>query len=178
MIKKLLPKRRIQWSRIKTPRDAIAVVTATAFGAGLFPYAPGTMGTLYAVPLAYATQSWATPARLVMWIFLLAAGTWAAKTLDEIMKSEDNQSIVMDEVVGYGITAWTAGSDINTILAAFVLFRILDGLKPWPVYLVDRWSKKAKSPWARGFGVMADDLLAGVVGLIIVVVLQSTGVLK
>ena len=170
----------IYWSKVKTPRDAIAVAVATAGGAGLVPKAPGTMGTLVAVPLALLIREWPAPAKLCVWLGLLLAGTWAAKVFDELMDTGDNQCIVIDEVVGLGITSWTL-SQVSwgpAWIAAFVLFRLFDIVKIFPVRLVDQWSKKKaheKTPLARwwgGFGVMADDVMAGFQGLAVMLFLQ------
>src|SRR5262245_53825966 len=134
-------RRFLDWSRVRGPREFLAVITATACGAGLVPFAPGTAGTLAAMPLAWATAFEPVVVRVVLWTSLLIAGTWAAKVFDETMGTGDNQNIVMDEVVGLGITAWTAGQDSRALIAAFVLFRFFDIVKPWPVRLIDRWSK-------------------------------------
>jgi phosphatidylglycerophosphatase A len=120
------------------------------------------------------------PLRLSIWIALTIAGTWAAKVFDELMQTGDNQCIVIDEVVGLGITSWTL-SNIDkgwAWFAAFVLFRLFDVIKIYPVRLVDDWSKnkaKENTPLARwwgGFGVMADDIMAGFQGLAVMIILQ------
>jgi phosphatidylglycerophosphatase A len=147
-----------------------ALITATALGAGLAPIAPGTMGTLVGLPIAYATNLWPVAPRVILWLGLTALGTWAAQVFDRMMKTGDNQCIVIDEVVGLGITAWTAGRHATTLAAAFVLFRFFDIVKPPPVRQVDSWSKK--HPAWSGFGVMADDILAGFQALICVMLLQ------
>ena len=172
-------RRPLDWTAVKGPRAISCLAIATSLGAGLFPFAPGTMGTLFSVPLTYWTNPWAWPLRAVLWIFLFVIGTWSAKVFDELMHSKDNQNIVIDEVVGYGITAWTAGREWKTLLAAFVLFRFFDVIKPTPIRQVDEWSKiKAgenrgeSSRWWGGFGVMADDVLAGIQGLIVILILQ------
>jgi phosphatidylglycerophosphatase A len=171
----------IYWDRIKTLRDSIAVVIATAGGAGLFPKAPGTMGTIVALPLALATREWPTPMRLALWIGIAIVGTWSAKVFDELMQTGDNQCIVIDEVVGLGITSWTL-THIDKgwpWFAAFCLFRLFDVIKIYPVRLVDEWSKnkaKENTPLARwwgGFGVMADDIMAGFQGLLVMAILQE-----
>ena len=164
----------IQWKKVKDARTTTAVLCATALGAGLVPYAPGTMGTLFAVPLAYLSNGWSTVIRIILWVGLTFIGTWAAKVIDEKMGSSDNQSIVIDEVVGYGISAWTAGTQFQTLLAAFVLFRIFDVIKIAPVRQIDLWSKRQskKSKWLGGFGVIADDILAGFQALAVILLLQ------
>jgi len=151
----------------------------TALGAGLLPVAPGSFGTLVGVPISYWTNPWPLFPRLILWTALFAAGTWAAKVFDLTMDSKDNQNIVIDEVVGYGITAWTAGTHWPTLIAAFVVFRIFDVIKPPPIRQVDRWSHRQATgvsaetaAWWDGFGVMADDALAGIFGLIVIVLAQ------
>jgi phosphatidylglycerophosphatase A len=176
-------RRVIRWENVRGPRAVLALILGTALGAGLVPFAPGTAGTLMAMPLAYFTVNWHWAARVALWLGLTVAGTWAAKVFDETMHTSDNQNIVIDEVVGLGITAWTAGQNPSTLIAAFVLFRFFDIVKPWPVRLIDRWSKRKASEgtprahWYGGFGVMADDIAAGFQGLACVLILQALGVL-
>lgn len=155
-------------------RAISAVTIGTSMGAGLFPIAPGTMGTLIGVPLAWWSSTWSMGARLSLWVGLAALGTWACKEFDEIMQSHDNQNLVIDETLGLGITAWTIGrgSGMLAWFAAFALFRFFDILKPPPVRQVDRWSKTG-SAWLGGFGVMADDIVAGFQALLVMIALQS-----
>ena len=157
---------------------------ATAGGAGFVPKAPGTAGTVVGIPLAYWTRNWEFGPKFFFWAAICVIGTWAAKSIDEMVGSSDNQKIVIDEVAGYGITAWTAGASIVTIAAAFVLFRIFDVIKPPPVRQIDRWSKKkaaeksgSASAWWGGFGVMGDDIFAGFLALAVILILQKFAVL-
>lgn len=170
------PRRVLHWPRVKGPRAIAALFTGTAAGAGLVPAAPGTMGTLVGIPIAWASAEWTSPARVALWAALTLVGTWACKVYGELMESQDNQNLVIDEVVGLGITAWTLNSASGSWawFAAFVLFRIFDIVKPPPVRAVDRWSK-SKTGWAGGFGVMADDIVAGFQGLLAMVLLQYFG---
>lgn len=171
----------IDWKRIKDLRSILAVTVATALGAGLVPKAPGTMGTLVAIPLAWATRNWDWPPRVALWIGLTALGTWAARVLDSLMGTGDNQCIVIDEVIGLGITSWTLSGTGNSVagwIAAFLLFRLFDIVKLPPVRQVDQWSKKKAleksplAPWWGGFGVIADDIMAGFQGLLVLFLLQ------
>src|SRR4051812_47143782 len=100
-------KRPLNWSLVRGPKVWLAVIIATAGGAGLFPKAPGTAGAVVGVVIAYFTREWPLNARLALWGALLALGIWAGEIFDRTMKSTDNQNIVIDEVVGLGITAWT-----------------------------------------------------------------------
>jgi phosphatidylglycerophosphatase A len=165
---------------VRGPKAISAVGIATALGAGLLPKAPGTWGTIAAIPVVI----WINPAdplaKLLLWLGLFIAGTWASRIIDELMSSADNQNIVMDEVVGYGIAAWTAGTDVKWLAIAFVLFRFFDMVKPFPIRQLDEWSKiqagkksGRASSWWGGFGVMADDVLAGFQSLAIVWILQN-----
>lgn len=167
-----MSKRKIIWSQINDARSVTAFLIATTFGAGVSPVAPGTIGTIAGIPFAYLTQDWTLIYRVLFWIGLTGIGTWAAKVFDEKMKSSDNGHIVIDEVIGFGITAWTAGGSLVTWIAAFVLFRFFDILKPSPIRNLDNWSKKQASSWLCGFGVIADDVVAGFLGLGVILLLQ------
>ncbi|OFZ00345.1 MAG: hypothetical protein A2Z97_16590 [Bdellovibrionales bacterium GWB1_52_6] len=173
----------IELEKIRGIKDALAIFVATAGGAGFIPKAPGTAGAAVAVPLAFYSAGWTTESRALLWVGLTAIGAWSARMIDEIMGSSDNQSIVIDEVVGLGITAWTAGTDLKALLVAFVLFRFFDVVKLPPVRALDHWSKKkalesgSASKWWGGFGVIGDDILAGFQGLAVMVLLQYYGIL-
>ena len=174
-------------SQLKTPRDVFAFFVATAGGAGLFPIAPGTAGSVVGLALSVALQDLETPLRLAIWITITLLGIWSAKVMDEIFKSSDNQKIVIDEVVGMAITAWATPAQPIPLIVAFLLFRLFDILKIWPVRWVDVWSKKkakeagekrnALLSWAGGFGVVADDLIAGFQGWVIMSVLIRHNIL-
>jgi phosphatidylglycerophosphatase A len=183
---------RVVWENVRGLRAVAATVIATALGAGLIPLAPGTWGTIIALPLAYVSVDWPWAARVALWLFLLIIGIWSATTFDEVMGTGDNQSIVIDEVVGLGITAWTAGHDLRSWIAAFVLFRFFDIVKPPPIRQIDLWSKRKAEEAGKnrnsvgrsllerhwgGFGVMADDVLAGFEALAVIAVLQWLGIL-
>jgi phosphatidylglycerophosphatase A len=163
-------------------RQWAAFLIATALGAGLVPIAPGTAGSLIALPLPLVTLQLPMGSRILAWLALTGLGIWAAKNWDQFQKSSDNQSIVIDEVVGLWLTAWTAES-WTTLLAAFVVFRFFDVVKIPPVRQVDRWSKKKAAEgtptaaWWGGFGVVADDVLAGIQGLAVIMALQKWGML-
>ena len=169
----------IPFEKINGPRSTLAVIAGTALGAGFVPRAPGTMGTLVGIPVAYLSAEWNWPVRLLLWIGLTVVGTWAAQVIDEITGKAYNQAIVIDEVIGLGVTAWTAGRHWPTLFAAFLLFRFFDIVKPFPVRRIDRWSKTKAlggtdaAKWWGGFGVMADDIVAGLQGLLVVLILQA-----
>jgi phosphatidylglycerophosphatase A len=144
------------------------VLIATSFGSGFAPKGPGTAGTLTAIPMAWGL------ARLGWWGYLAgllvitAVGTWAASVFVQTTGTDDDQRIVVDEVAGYLLTLAPVAKTPVALALAFVLFRLFDIWKPWPVRWVDRTV-------GGGFGVMADDLAAAVYGGIGMVILERTG---
>ncbi len=139
-----------------------AIWLATWFGCGLMKPAPGTWGTLGGLPvgiLITAIGGW--PALLVAIVAVSAVGYWAAGKFEEQSGEHDNSAIVIDEVAGVWIALIPAGLSIPHVIAAFLLFRFFDILKPWPI----SWADK-KLPGA--FGVMADDIIAGIFAALII----------
>ena len=121
---------------------------------GFSPFAPGTVGTLGAVPLAWALSRLGWPAYLGATALLLVLGVVAAGRAGRHWGVVDASPIVIDEVVGYLLTVALVPFSWTTALLGFLLFRLFDILKPWPVSALDR----IKS----GLGVMLDDVGAGV----------------
>jgi phosphatidylglycerophosphatase A len=162
-------RRPLDWGKIRGPRAWTALATGTFFGSGLLPKMPGTWGTIAAMPVCYALAPESLGVKLVVWTALTAAGTWAGKVFQDLFGVADNQNIVIDEAVGVGLTSLFLARDSHWgyWLAAFALFRLFDIVKLPPVGAIDRWSKGA-SAWRGGFGVMADDLVAGIQGLLVI----------
>jgi len=169
-------RRQILWDQVRaSTRGKIALVGATFFGAGLLPKAPGTWGSLLALPLWWAVAPLDIAWKAAIWLGLAAWGVWSSKVFDELNQTQDNQNIVMDEATGVGIAAITAGQNWELLLCAFLLFRIFDIVKPWPVRSVDRWSHASGSPWSGALGVMADDWVAGLQALALIILAQNYG---
>ncbi len=133
------------------------------FGSGLSPWAPGTMGTLVAVPLALLLKSldpvW-------FWGVLAAAfglGTVLCGRASKQLGMHDHGGIVWDEMVGYCLAVALVPVRWHWMLAAFLLFRFFDIFKPWPIRQLD---KKVSG----GFGIMIDDAVAGLYTLILLLV--------
>lgn len=159
-------------------QNFLARTTTSFFGAGYSPIAPGTVGSLAAIPLIYWVAPFANSLKIFLWLGIFIAGWMGCKRIDQITKIRDNQSIVIDEVIGMGIATWTVGRDWKGLAAAFVLFRFFDILKLWPVRQVDGWSKTGSTPTQRGFMVILDDVGAGLQALALVLLLQHLGVLS
>ena len=133
---------------------------ATALGAGYSPKGPGTMGSLVALPLVWLIQEWPLQGQGLFWVTVFLLGLWACHQWQAFPGARtDDQRIVIDEVLGMAITL--AGiSHTPALGVGFVLFRVFDIAKPWPIRALDRWSKR-KTGWLGAFGVIADDLAAG-----------------
>lgn len=132
-----------------------ARLLATWFGCGLSPKAPGTVGSIGAVPLHFALATLGPVPHVVAVVALSAAGIWASNEVAKAEGIEDPQHVVIDEVAGTLIAmGMVSGSSIGVRLLALALFRVLDITKPGPIDSVQRLSPP-------GLGIMADDLLAG-----------------
>jgi phosphatidylglycerophosphatase A len=128
---------------------------ATWFGSGLLPKAPGTWGSLAALPFAFAIHTLAGQfALLLASIVVFAIGCWAAQAYTTETGTKDPGEVVIDEVAGQWLTLAFVPVSAWAYVAGFVLFRLADILKPWPVSWLDR-------KVAGGLGVMADDMAAG-----------------
>jgi phosphatidylglycerophosphatase A len=138
-----------------TPFRSPIQFLAFGMGSGLAPKAPGTFGTVAGVVIYWFIADWS-----LLWYssFILVTallGIWICGAASRQLKVHDHPGIVWDEFVGYWITMWAVPVDWVWILAGFVVFRVFDIAKPWPISVLD---KKV----GGGFGIMVDDVLAGV----------------
>ena len=137
--------------------NTVVRLFATWFGCGLSPRAPGTVGTLGAIPLVWVLARLGPLPYLGFTLFLAVAGVIVAQFYEEFLAGgeHDRPEFVLDEVVGFLITMALVPLTPLTWLAGFALFRAFDIWKPYPISWVDRHVP-------GGFGAMADDLLAGI----------------
>lgn len=133
---------------------------AFGFGSGLAPKAPGTFGTLAAIPFFLLLQSLSWPIYLSWLLVAFALGVMWCDRSSKALGVHDHGGIVWDEFVGFWLTMFMAPTGWVWILIGFVLFRFFDILKPWPINWLD---KKVHG----GFGIMIDDVLAGIYALIV-----------
>ncbi len=132
------------------PAHAIAL----GLGAGLAPWAPGTVGTLLAIPIAAGLWRWAGDAGFLLAVVaLFVVGAWAAERTGRDLGDADHGAIVIDEVTAFLLVLFFTGPAVIRIALAFALFRLFDIAKPPPIRNVDARFK-------GGFGVMFDDLIA------------------
>ena len=132
---------------------------ALGAGSGLAPVAPGTFGTLAAIPLLFIMPNnpWLYGAITVV---MFVAGIYLCDSCANYMKTHDHPAIVWDEWVGLLVTMFLVPLSIVTVIVGFALFRFFDILKPWPIGLAD---KKVSG----GMGIMIDDVLAGIMAAIV-----------
>ena len=129
------------------------------FGSGLSPFAPGTFGTLAAVPLYLLLAQLPLAYYLLAVLVAFAIGVYLCGYTSAALGEHDHSGIVWDEFVGFWITMIAVPATWQWILAGFVLFRLFDIVKPWPVKVADAKMK-------GGFGIMFDDVLAALYALI------------
>ncbi len=141
-------------------KQLFARLIAQGFGAGLAPWMPGTFGTLAAIPLYLLLQPLDQGLYLLLTLLFFGLGVWACRVTSDAMGVHDHPSLVWDEVVGYLITMAWAPAGWGWVLLGFVLFRLFDIWKPWPIRWLDRRVE-------GGFGIMIDDVLAGVYAAIV-----------
>jgi phosphatidylglycerophosphatase A len=136
---------------------------AFGFGSGLSPFAPGTMGTLVAVPFLFALKGLGNPGFWIALALLFGLGVLLCGQVSRQLGVHDHGGIVWDEMVGYWLSAALVPLQWPWLLAAFLLFRFFDIVKPWPIRQLD---KKVSG----GFGIMIDDIVAALFTVIILAV--------
>lgn len=132
---------------------------ALGFGSGLAPKAPGTFGTLAAIPVWWLLAQGGGVVYLLGTLLAVAIGPYVCGKAARDMGIHDHGSIVWDEVAGYLVTMLLAPISLGWALVGFALFRFFDIVKPWPISWLDK-------QLAGGTGIMADDILAGVFAFI------------
>lgn len=151
-------------------RLRIATQIATVLGVGRSPTAPGTAGSIVALPLAWIiAAAGGRFALMLAAILVLGIGAWACEIYARANGRDDPSECVIDEVAGQWIVCAFAPLSIAAYFVAFILFRIFDIVKPWPIHAVER-------SVPGGLGIMADDVVAALMGSIIIALLGHLGV--
>jgi phosphatidylglycerophosphatase A len=146
----------------------LAYILSIWFGCGRFPKAPGTAGTVGAIPLYLVLRHYGgLPAVAVAAVLVTLIGVWAAHQVVRKTGLKDPQIVCIDEVAGVLITWLAAPDNWIGLVAGFVLFRIFDQFKPWPA----RGAEKLPEGW----GVMMDDVAAGIWGAACLLVGRAAG---
>ncbi|MDO5536313.1 MAG: phosphatidylglycerophosphatase A [Desulfovibrionaceae bacterium] len=140
--------------------------------AGLSKWAPGTCGTflaLLAAPWIYQPMSWKW--RLFVLVLIFIAGSFAAGRAETLLEKKDPGEVVVDELAGAWIAILPfAGGSVSLLCAAFVVFRIFDIAKPWPIHASEDWLP-------GGWGVMLDDIIGGLMTMIVLLLAAAVGLL-
>lgn len=128
---------------------------ALGFGSGLLPKAPGTFGTLAGIPVYLLLSGLSLEIYLLVTAVIFVGGIWICDRAARDFGVHDHPAIVWDEIAGYLVAMIAAPAGWLWVVGGFLLFRLFDVLKPWPISVLDRRV-------SGGFGIMVDDLLAGV----------------
>lgn len=127
---------------------------AFGFGSGFVPKAPGTAGTLVAIPLVFLIAQLPVFLQIAVWVGIFVVGCFVCQIAADWLGESDPGAIVWDEIVGYCFAMALLPLSLQTVVVTFVLFRLADILKPWPI----SWLEKRVQ---GGLGIMLDDLIAG-----------------
>ncbi len=147
----LLKRNRVDIALLRHPVHFFSL----GFGSGLSPYAPGTAGTLAAIPLFWLMAALPLPIYLGVVAVLFFIGIYLCQVTTDRLGAHDHSAIVWDEVVGYLLTMTAVPFDWRWVIAGFFLFRLFDVWKPWPVRALDRSVE-------GGLGIMLDDIGAAI----------------
>lgn len=128
---------------------------AFGFGSGLAPKAPGTFGTLAAIPVWYLAAQLPLLGYVLVLLAVIAVGPFLCGRTADDLGVHDHSGIVWDEIAGFLLTMLCAPVSVVAVLAGFLLFRLFDIVKPWPIGWLDRRVK-------GGTGIMVDDLVAAI----------------
>lgn len=138
------------------------------FGSGLAPKAPGTFGTLVAIPVVILATWLGTLGFMIATVLACLVGVYLCGYTAKAMGEHDHPAIVWDEIAGFMVAMIAVPLSWQTVLVAFVLFRFFDILKPWPIRFLDKHVH-------GGLGIMLDDILAGLASLAILQAMLSVG---
>jgi phosphatidylglycerophosphatase A len=131
------------------------LILATGFGVGYSPIAPGTLGTLVAILIYYFLSEISPPLYEITLIGFFFLSVWVSENAERFFRKKDDQRIVIDEIIGFLTTMLWVPKTIRFVIIGFFLFRFFDILKPFPIRRLEKGFK-------GGFGVVLDDVVAGV----------------
>jgi len=148
-------KSQLKWSADPSILRNPIHLLAFGFGSGLAPRAPGTFGTLVAVPIVLGVMQFGFAVHLAFAIVAAVGGIWLCGESARRLGVHDHPGIVWDEITGYTVTMLAAPPDWYWLAGGFVLFRFFDIVKPWPI-------READHSLSGGLGIMLDDIIAGI----------------
>lgn len=138
-------------------QNRIILLLSTGGYIGKIPFAPGTFGTLWGIPICFMLSEIGAAASLAVTVVFIAAAIWFAGEAEKILDAKDARPIVIDEIAGFMVTLWGLPFTVRTAVAGFFIFRLLDIVKPFPI-------RRLEKNLPGGAGVVLDDVAAGVYG--------------
>lgn len=133
----------------------LAVIFASGFGVGYIPVAPGTFGSLWGIGLFWLARNLSTAQFIALATVITLVAVFFSHFAEKQLRSHDSAKIIIDEIAGYLVTVIALPFSWTTAGIAFILFRLFDIWKPFPIRQMDR---KIPGAW----GVVLDDVMAGV----------------
>jgi phosphatidylglycerophosphatase A len=143
----------------------VLYLIATGGYSGKIPFAPGTFGTLVGVGIVYATGEFSIFVRMMIFTLLFIVGIIAAEYHERHSGVEDSSEVVIDEIAGYFLVMLFFECRLSSLIATFILFRVFDITKPWPIKRLERIG--------GGTGVMVDDIAAGIYSILVFMAVRS-----
>ena len=142
-------------------RERAVFFVATGFFIGTLPFAPGTFGSLLGLPLCFLLSRLNLLQSLICILIFILFAIGIASAAEKIIKRKDPGQIVIDEIAGLMVALAGLPFNVKTVLAGFIIFRVFDILKPFPIRILERRV-------GGGSGIVLDDVLAGVYGNLVV----------
>ncbi len=152
-------------------KEAFTLLLSSWFGVGRLPLAPGTWGTLGAVPLVLIISYFGPVPAVISLAVIIPLAVWTSGISQKLIKKDDPPEVVIDEVAGYFVTVFLLPFSWWSFILGFLLFRFFDILKPFPIGMID---KKVRG----GIGICLDDIVAGVyanIGVRIIMLVIGNG---
>jgi len=135
--------------------EKAAIFVSTGMYTGYFPFAPGTIGTLVAIPLVLILSFFSPLTYGVATVVIFCCGVWSAGIAEVFFQRKDAPPIVIDEIVGFLITMFYVPKHLKYVILGFFLFRFFDIIKPYPAGFINEQIR-------GGWGVVLDDVFAGI----------------
>ena len=136
-------------------REKMSVFLATGFYVGNIPFAPGTFGSLLGLPLCFILAGIQLPPAIIVVVLFIGLAVWVSNNAARTLKRKDPGCIVIDEIAGMMVTLIGVPVHLTSVIIGFILFRILDIAKPFPIRMIDK-------RLSGGLGIVADDVVAGI----------------
>jgi phosphatidylglycerophosphatase A len=139
---------------LKRIQEKWVVLLASGCYSGYIPIASGTFGTLVAVPLCFLLSMVGPLWGAILIVLFVGLAIWISGKAEEIFKAKDSRLIVIDEIAGFLVTLFLIPWGVKTVLAGFLIFRLMDIAKPFPI-------RRLEEQLPGGWGVVGDDVMAG-----------------